>query len=558
MRQTASWLSVIVAAGLMAACGDRTETAPDPESIQDKTGGVSQTEADDQPALQGQLAFADGRSVGHSFVTLKSLDRNLSKTVISDTAGRFRVPTLADGRYELHAWRYGAATISQIVDVSGAVSLGSLLMTPGATDPIRIAGTAWLSRLPHGRLKRQFISGCTICHDMGSERARSPETAEDWRAIMAQMRQQNDIYSVIVDFDDAEMADWLVDHGFGRTAEDTDLLATRDGLLSDVIITEYAVGDSASWAHDMAVEPATGAAWVGDYINDQLIRVDPANGDLTTWDIPRTGAGTHTLHFDTDGYLWLTFQLTAEVARFDPRTGEFQVFGGFAEGALTHSFAYDSRGLIKTDAAGRLWLSQFGNNTVASLNPVTGAIQEYKLGGAEGRPYGIALDSTGRIWFTKYSENLMGYLQPDTGDFKEWALPVSDSGPHRMHIDDDDRLWIPLSGTGTLMRYDTRTGEAKDYTLPDSDTFPYAVRYDAGHNKVWVAGNGANSLYLFDPETEWFDIIRLPSPLSYARMISVDHERGAIWTALSSYPTPHAKRDFGVMVRIARPAWHQE
>ena len=153
---------------------------------------------------------------------------------------------------------------------------------------------------------------------------------------------------------------------------------------------------------------------------------------------------------------------------------------------------------------------------------------------------------------------MMGYLQPDTGDFKEWALPVSDSGPHRMHIDDDDRLWIPLSGTGTLMRYDTRTGDTKDYTLPDSDTFPYAVRYDAGHDKVWVAGNGANSLYLFDPETERFDIIRLPSPLSYARMISVDHGRGAVWTALSSYPTPHAKRDFGVMVRIARPAWHQE
>lgn len=130
------------------------------------------------------------------------------------------------------------------------------------------------------------------------------------------------------------------------------------------------------------------------------------------------------------------------------------------------------------------------------------------------------------IWYTKYSENMLGFVDPATGQGKEWAMPRPDSGPHRMHIDNDDNLWIPLSGYGTILRYNTRTGARSEFTLPDADSFPYVARFDAKSNRVWIAGNGGNAIYALDPKTGKSTTFRLPSLLSYGRMISIDYSTG--------------------------------
>jgi virginiamycin B lyase len=365
------------------------------------------------------------------------------------------------------------------------------------------------------------------------------------------MRTQADVYSVIVKMDDKALAEWLARNGMGAKAKPFDLFAKSANVATNARITEYAVGDTTSWAHDMAVDPSTGAAWVGDYVRDELVRVDPLTGAQKVYPSPVRGTGMHTLNFDRKGLLWITFQLADVVASFDTRTEQWRVYPGFTKGTLAHSFALDSSGFVKTDAKGRLVVSQFGGNRVTFLDPATGRIEEVILeGDANGRPYGIAMDSRGRAWYTKYSENLMGYYDPASGEKKEWALPHPDSGPHRMHIDDQDRLWIPLSGLGTILRYDTRTGEQQEYQLPDPDTFPYVARYDRKSDRVWITGNGANSIYALDPKTGRYTTIRLPSYLSYGRMISIDYATGDIWTALSSYPNKHALRDHGLLLRV--------
>ena len=77
------------------------------------------------------------------------------------------------------------------------------------------------------------------------------------------------------------------------------------------------------------------------------------------------------------------------------------------------------------------------------------------------------------------------------------------------------------------------------------------ARYDAKSDRLWVAGNGANSLYALDPKTGQFKTIRLPSYLSYGRMISIDYTTGDLWTALSSYPNKHALRNNGLLLRVS-------
>jgi len=426
----------------------------------------------------------------------------------------------------------------------------NLQLLTGDSAYLATPGAAWLQALPESNMKATFVTSCTICHDMGSAIARGPRDAAGWKHVINQMRTQADVYSVIVKMDDAALAEWLVAQKFGTLPKQTDAF-TKSAAVVPARLTEYEVGDASSWAHDMAVDPLSGVAWVGDYVKDQLTAVDPRTGAQKVYDSPVKGTGMHTLNFDREGTLWITFQLADMVASFKPATGTWRIYGGFAKGTLVHSFALDGLGYVKKDPTGQIYVSQFGGNRISQLDPASGKITEHLLPGNEnGRPYGVAVDSAGKIWYTKYSENILGFLDPATKKGKEWTLAKPDSGPHRMHIDNADNLWIPLSGYGTILRYNTKDGSQKEFSLPDADTFPYVARYDEKSDRVWITGNGSNSLYAMDPKNGQVKTFRLPSILSYGRMISIDYATGDVWTALSSYPNKHALRNNGLLLRV--------
>lgn len=507
----------------------------------------------DAATISGTVTDGTGSAAGSTFVTARNKERRMAVTVLTDSRGIFVIDDLAPGTYEIRGRRVGAADgmVDGIVLTAHGTSVNLVL---GRDDPAHLStpGSAWLATLPEGPTKAQFVSSCTICHDMGSVVTRTPRSSEQWHEVIARMREQTDVYSVMLTMDDTRLAQWLADHKFGENPAKWDFSRPRANVVTNARLTEYEVGDIDSWAHDMAVEPATGAAWVGDYIHDVLIRIDPRSGEQKTFASPVKGAGMHTLNFDQDGALWITMQFADMVARFEPHTASWRIFGGFSKGTYVHSFALDSLGLIKKDSQGRMWLSQFGGNRLASFDPATGKVQEYPVAGTpSGRLYGVSLDSAGRVWYTKYSENMLGWLDPVTGKSDEMPAPRADAGPHRMHIDDDDNLWIPLSGYGTLWKYNTRSGASKEISLPDPDTFPYVNFYDGKSKRLWVAANGANSIYALDPKTERFTTYRLPAINSYPRMISIDYTTGDLWTALSSYPNKHSLRDHGLMLRIS-------
>ncbi len=498
-------------------------------------------------SLSGTVRDQADKPVRGAFVSAKSHASPMTSYVVSDVDGRYTIADLFPGEYDLGATKPGFADVEQR-DVTLTANGGEhdFSVKRIADKPEQLPGNVWLADLPDGEFKARFVTGCTICHDIGAEPVRRERSREEWIAAIAMMRGGLDIYSVIPDLDNAELADWLLEHEFGKTPAKVPLAAAS----ANVVMTLYDVGDVDSWAHDMIIEPRTGAAWVGDYPYDQLIRVDPRTGAQKTYALPVTGGGMHTLHFDEAGFLWITLQLTDMVARFDPAAETFRIYGGFQPGSLIHSFAYDEHGLIAFDTRGRMWLSEFGTNALASLNPDTGEVKEYALRGDAGHTYGVALDSKERVWFTKYNENTFGYLDPATGSVVEKQMPRPYSAPHRMDIDDKDRLWIPNSGYGTLAMYDIGSDVLREIPLPDPDTFPYAVRFDGATGTVWVTGNGANSLYRFDPRDETFTTYRLPVSEAYGRMIAIDYSSGDVWTALSNYPNKHTGRKTGTLVRL--------
>lgn len=501
--------------------------------------------------LQGVVKDKDGKALQGVFVMASQAARKMSTAVVSDAEGRFVIRDLYPGQYALSASRIGYAP-AKMPEYQLGYDGGEHDFDLTPTDPTnQLPSNMWLAALPDGDFKARFITGCTICHDPGSETLRRPRNEQEWEAAIQMMRDNLDVYSVIPKFEPKELATWLVAEKFATKPADIPIPDPGKDGTAKTTITIYDVGYPDSWAHDMIIEPATGAAWVGDYPYDELVRIDPVTGDQKRYKLPTKGGGMHTLHFDSHGKLWITLQLADMVASFDPVTEAFQLYRGFRKGSLIHSFAYDEQGLVKFDKQGRMWLSEFGANSVASLNPETGEIKEYDLLGPDGHTYGIALDSKDRVWFTKYVENIYGMLDPATGQVVEKQMPRPESAPHRMCIDDKDRLWIPNSGYGTLARYDIATDTLQEFDLPDKDVFPYASRYDGATGTVWVQGNGTSSIYRFDPVTNQFTSYRMPLPMSYGRMIAFDYKTGSVWTSLSNYPNKHTGRPTGSLVRFS-------
>lgn len=503
--------------------------------------------------LSGTVKGPDGAAVANAFVTASDASRKMSITVLTDAGGRYRIDGLFPAEYVLRTRKPGFNDGELLtVKLTERDAEAHLKLAADDAAHLTMPGAAWLNALPNDPTKAAFVSNCAgLCHDPASPIAHAPRDAEGWEAAIVRMRTQSLAYSTHLPMDATVVARWLAQHKFGTKPAPFDPYAKAANVVTTARVTEYQVGDVTSWAHDVAIEPRTGVAWVGDYAKDELVSVDPRSGEQKIYPVPIKGAGAHTLNFDRDGLLWITLQHGAQVVSFDPRTAKWRFYPGFLPGSLNHSFALDSEGYVKFDAAGRMVLTLWGNNRLAFLHPGTGQVTTVELPGSPtDQPYGIATDSKGVVWYTKYTQNVMGYYNPATGEKKEWTLPREHSGPHRMHIDNKDNLWIPLSGYGTVLRYNTQDGSQKEFALPDADTFPYASRYDARSDRVWVTGNGGNAIYALDPNTGTVKTFRVPSMLSYGRMVSIDYATGDVWTALSSYPNMLALREHSELVRI--------
>lgn len=517
--------------------------------------GLLTTTAAWSSTLTGEVDGPSGKPVVNAFVTAQDNSRKMSVSVLTDSKGHYKIKDLFPAKYAVYARKYDSGfNDSPTTDVTLEARGGTvdLKLKPDDSRHVNTLGAAWLNALANGPMKAMFATSCAaLCHDPASPMAHAPRDAAAWEATIHKMGDQSLAYATNLDIDPGKLSKWLANNRYGTKPAPLDPFAKSANVVTTERITEYQVGDLSSWAHDVAVDPQTAFVWVGDYGDNNLISIDPRNGEQKIYPVPVKGAGPHTLNFDRDGDLWITLQHVSEVARFNTKTGKWRLYSGFPPHSMDHSFPLDSEGYVKKDVDGNIYMTLFGNNRLGRLNPKTGEVKAIQLPGpATDQPYGIAMDSRGRVWYTKMGQNKMGFYNPATSKIKEWSLPRPYSGPHRMHIDNSDNLWIPLSGYGTVLRYNTQNGSQKEFKLPDGDTFPYALRYDAPSDRVWITGNGGNAIYALDPKTGKFRTFRMPSRLSYGRMVSIDYSTGDVWTSLSSYPNMLSLRDHSVVVCI--------
>ncbi len=511
--------------------------------------------------LSGVVADSGRRPIPGAFVTARNVSMRMSVSVLTDSDGRYSIANLFPGRYELNAHQIGyrSADVKNL-RLTQFPEHKSFRLSKTPDIAAQMPASAWLHSLPSGQYKADFLSDCTVCHQIGDAATRGPRTAEQWTAVAQSMIANPFIYGGMTKGVDAKkLGQWLAANGFGPgQAHRFAPPAPAREADARVVITEYDVGGPNVAAHDMAVEPRTGMAWVDDFFADLLVRINPLNNEQKVYRVPIKKSGIHTIAFDRRGMLWGTLLLGDMVVEFDPRTGKFKVYKGFKKGSATHSFPIDRFGYVEFDHQGRLWITELFGNAVASLDPKTGAVKEYHSPSDRGHPYGIAIDNEGRVWYAKYASNIIGMINPENGAITEHELPHKHSCVHRITIDGQDRLWTPDDGYSALVMYDIRKNVFKTYPLPDADSSPYAARVDGATGDIWVNGAGADAIYKFDPATEQFTTYRLPLLVSYTRMVSVDYSTGDVWTSLSNLPNGQTGRDHTEVVRLHFPAYARE
>lgn len=505
-------------------------------------------------------------------------------TVFSDEQGEYRISELESIEgMTVRAVKAGylvvepeSTRVPLVASANGEVRQ-DFVLKPGM-DAETLPASVWMEQMPAGAGRELALLQCASCHQVPSRKMRDfakhlaylseEDRISSWKSMIQYMRikvfeigpdgsrvspeyvdfetMMNPDFSLFNLHDEEVIGEYLGKHMPTDYSDATGLAYDQGPNLTngDTLIREIHLPKT-SLIREIALTPASPYLWGADLQKNRLFRVDPDNpADQVAYPVPFEGpTGPHTLNDDADGFIWDANIEGDVVHRFDPVTEEWKAYDQFPEGAVAHDIALNSSFQVARDINGKLWLTLIGKNKMASLDPETGAVEEFDIPLAEGNKpfraavYGAALRGDGKeVWFTQLTGGL-GALDTETGELVFWQDYPEGKGPRRIAIDDDDNLYVTLFGSGEMDIFDTREHKLlKRVALPDPNAAPYSAIWDRWRNVVWIGNSNADAIYRYDVASGEIGHIPLPSTHAYLRMITFDRKTGNLWTAYSHMP----------------------
>lgn len=494
-----------------------------------------------------------GKPAAGARVTLRHIDSGIATTVFTDRDGRYNVALEHLGDYEITAsWATYASEPQASRSDSDTPATVDITLAPDPDAQQRVTSEQWLSLLPNGDMKREFLLNCTSCHEIDATRVLvdgAPRSVEQWAAAFALMRSIDQYKLLPEDFDDRKYAAWLARYlDADASARLSPAVPTNVDALSRIRITEYPLPEATELPHDLVVGPR-GRIWITAFFNDVIWALDPATGAIESYALRAEGAQgwgqARALVFAPDDTLWVVLGGTHELVALDPATREFETYD---VGMYAHSLVLDSQG--------RVWFNDYFavNERIGVFDPATKEVRHMNIPSAgltpeQGLPlpYGLQIDSAGRLYSTQLAGNTLVMYDTNTAAAELISMPVTNAGPRRPAIGANDVVWVPEWNTGYLSGYDSATNTFKRYRIGTAALGAYDAAYDPRSGQVWITGALGASMIAFDPRDESVLEIPLPTNPAYTRHLAVDPANGDLWSAYSSLPAAQPK-----VVRIQR------
>lgn len=422
-----------------------------------------------------------------------------------------------------------------------------------SADPPAQAGTVcpikssdWLSMLPDGLEKREFILDCTGCHLFDAERTLHNgvlRTEPEWTDAITRMlgfAGATTSFPVIsAARDPVRTAAWLARHLRAAPRGGT----CPPKLLDGATITEFSLPEPRDLPHDLAVDTAGRVIVTGMFTHVMYV-LDPETGRFTEIPIPVPRANPRAVEIDSAGTWWVALGAPHRLARYDPPSGSWTTYD---IGVYPHSLAPDHRSRVWFNGHFTRDPELIGTVDVASGTVATLAVPPHPtLAAGPGGPipHEIRVAPDGRVWLTELQGNRLVESLPDTRAFVVHEMPLPASGPRRFDIDREGIVWIPAYSANAIVRYDPGTGRFESFPLPLRDAVPYVVRAEPGTGLAWICTAAGDVLLSFDPSTWRFTVFPLPRVGALVRHLAIDPRTHDVWVAYGASP--------GIPARIAR------
>ena len=472
-----------------------------------------------------------------------SLPTPFRKIVVTDDQGRYLVPGLPEGAYQLWVRGYGLKDSER---VKGARGENVKLSVANAATPQEAAkiypASYWTSMIqapPMSELPARFKSqdewlaalrnGCNHCHATGMPQTRIYTTAKDWDAMFLRAKSMHrELEAMGKPVVEKMLADW----GSRIAAGEVPPAPPRPaGIERNVVISQWDWGLPESFVHDLVstdkrnptLYPYGKVYGVDRTGGGRLLVLDPVK-NTTTWlqveprdksrgysltkdyyrgaeenqayegEDPEWMASPHNPMFDEHGRVWMTTQIRAGGKAYYPKW-------------VKNTIVTESNDPADIDAAFDILAARGNNMQLGYYDTKTNKFVSVDTGY---NTHHLQLDWQGRIW-TDGGGSALGMLDTKKLDFNN--IEGTEVGAQKlwMRIDPATKKMIPGTGYGEAVS-------------PVDGTVWYSSPAAAGP---------ANKLYMVDPKTDKIKDYPLPAPGRYPHGIDFSSD-GNVWTSTGS------------------------
>jgi streptogramin lyase len=255
---------------------------------------------------------------------------------------------------------------------------------------------------------------------------------------------------------------------------------------------------------------------------------------VTEYDLPRATMEAHDVAIGPDGLVWFSSFGESSIDSMDPRTGAVTEYSipelkpGSPIGSLS----------LRFDPKGDAWAGLMYQAGVARLDRQTRQVKVYRAPAALNRPNTQInmtspehSDVDGKVWMQDNGVAGVYRLDLKTGEWETFLPFKDDKDTHNIYdviSDSQNNAFFTDFQHNTIGRIDAKTGAITFFKTPTPNSSPRRGTMDA-QDRLWFGEYRADRVGMFDTKSGTFKEWKIPTPWSSPYDATVD-KNGDVWT----------------------------